>query len=177
MEDLASWVALVGKASPLLPDKRWPWPMMWNGFDWLSLIPQQSEPRSSPGARSTTVTLSDISYFTPTTMTTAGYCNSDLILLPLNISHFSPTTVTAVVHHNQSLKPAFFRAWMVLVLYRQNFSNHLYNHHNCRVCLSQPKKQPLALYLYKPNPYLSYTSQCSIMAVTSLINRVRVPGN
>lgn len=76
MENLASWVALVGKASSLLLDKRWPWPMMWNGFDWLSLIPQQSEPRSSPGARSATVTLSDISYFTPTTVTTAGYCNS-----------------------------------------------------------------------------------------------------
>lgn len=76
MEDLASRVALVGKASPLLPDKRWPWPMMWNGFDWLSLIPQQSEPRSSPGARSTTVTLSDISYFTPTTMTTAALTSS-----------------------------------------------------------------------------------------------------
>lgn len=51
MEDLASWVALVGKASPLLPDKRWPWPMMWNGFDWLRLIPQPSAPRSSPGVR------------------------------------------------------------------------------------------------------------------------------
>lgn len=72
MEDLASWVALVGKASPLLLDKRWPWPMMWNGFDWLSLIPQQSEPRPSPEAWSSTVTLSDISYLAPTTMTTAG---------------------------------------------------------------------------------------------------------
>lgn len=72
MEDLASCVALVGKASPLLLDKRWPWPMMWNGFDWLSLIPQQSEPKSSPGARCTTVTLSDISYFTRTSVTAAG---------------------------------------------------------------------------------------------------------
>lgn len=72
MEDLASRVALVGKASPLLPDKRCPWPMMWNGFDWLSLIPQQSEPGSSLGARCTTVTLSDISYFTPTTMMAVG---------------------------------------------------------------------------------------------------------
>lgn len=96
MEDLAGWVALVGKASPLLPDKRWPWPMMWNGFDWLSLIPQQSELRSSPGARSTSVTLSDISYFTSTTVTTAGRRNSDLIHVLLNISEFSPTAVTAV---------------------------------------------------------------------------------
>lgn len=72
MEDLASCVALVGKASPLLLDKRWPWPMMWNGFDWLSLIPQQSEPKSSPGARRSTVTLSDISYFTRTSVTAAG---------------------------------------------------------------------------------------------------------
>lgn len=90
MEDPASWVALVGKASPLLADKRWPWPMMWNGFDWLSLIPQQSAPRSSPGARSATVTLSDISYLARTTMTTAGRCDSDLILLPLGISHLGP---------------------------------------------------------------------------------------
>lgn len=72
MEDLASWVALVGKASALLHDKRWPWPMMWNGFDWLSLIPQQSQPRSSAGAGRTTVALSDISDFGRTSVTAAG---------------------------------------------------------------------------------------------------------
>lgn len=120
MEDLASWVALVGKASPLLPDKRWPWPMMWNGFDWLSLIPPQCEPRSSPGARSTTVTLSDISYFTSTTATTAGYRNSDLILILLNISYFTPATVTTVAYDDQSLKRAFFRVKM---------EKKTYNHH------------------------------------------------
>lgn len=106
MEDLASWVALVGKASPLLPDKRWPWPMMWNGFDWLSLIPRQSEPRSSPGARSTTVTLSDISYLARTTMTTAGYCDSDLILLPLSISHLVPETLATAPPRPRRLKTA-----------------------------------------------------------------------
>lgn len=118
MEDLASWVALVGKASPLLPDKRWPWPMMWNGFDWLSLIPRQSEPRSSPGARSTTVTLSDISYLARTTMTTAGYCDSDLILLPLSISllgpepHAAPSETEGSVF--EQMKAGII--WMLLLL-------------------------------------------------------------
>lgn len=118
MEDLASWVALVGKASPLLLDKRWPWPMMWNGSDWLSLIPQQSEPSSSPGAQSTTVTLSDISYFIPTNVTTAGYCNSNLIPILFNISYFIPATVTTVGYHNQNHNLAFFRMKIDLYWYR-----------------------------------------------------------
>lgn len=116
MEDLASWVALVGKASPLLLDKRWPWPMMWNGSDWLSLIPHQSEPSSSPGAQSTTVTLSDISYFTLTTMTTAGYCNSDLIPMLLGISHFTPATGTTVAYLSPGASLARSQPSMILHL-------------------------------------------------------------
>ncbi|CAB1435707.1 unnamed protein product [Pleuronectes platessa] len=96
VEDPASRVALVGKASPLLLDKRWPWPMMWKGSDWLSLIPQQSEPGSSPGLRGASVTLSDISYFALTSVTRAGNWESDLIPPPLNISSFTPAAGTTI---------------------------------------------------------------------------------
>lgn len=76
--------------------------MMWNGSDWLSPIPHQSEPSSLLRAWSTTIALSDISYFTLTIVTTAGCYSFDPSTMLLNISHLTLTTLTTVAHLSQS---------------------------------------------------------------------------
>lgn len=101
MEDLASLVALVGKASPLLPDKRWPgqWcGMVLIGWAW------------SPAERAVVLSWSSVHYRDAVGyFVLDSYSHGSCRVLNSDLSYSSSAPASPAVHNNRSPELHFFR--------------------------------------------------------------------